>query len=78
MFYTAKEANDYTSGEEIKTKMNYVRTFCFNHGLLGENASSVDEVGVQYPGGAIQGDKANVQFIFDSSFMQAAADGELK
>ena len=77
MFYRPQEAVDYTSGEEIKQKMNYVRNFCFAHGLLGENARSVDEVGIKYPDGTIQGDQENLQMIFDASFMELAADNKL-
>ena len=58
--------------------MDYVRNFCFDHGLLGENAPSVDIVGIQYPDGSIQGDAKNVMFIFDSKFMKMHADGEIK
>ena len=77
MFYGPEQAEAYTSSEEIRQKMNYVRGFCFDHGLLGENARSVDEVGIQYPDGTIQGDRRNVQLIFDASFMQLAAEDKL-
>jgi NitT/TauT family transport system substrate-binding protein len=77
MFYKPEEGVAYTSSDEIKQKMNYVRKFCFDHGLLGENAHSVDEVGIKYPDGTIQGDRANVQMIFDTSFMQLAAEDKL-
>ena len=77
MFYEPEEAVAYTAGEEIREKMNYVRKFCFDHGLLGENARSVDEVGIKYPDGTIQGDRENVQMIFDTSFMQLAAEDKL-
>lgn len=77
MFYTPKEALAYASGGEIKQKMNYVRKFCFGHGLLGEDASSVDEVGIRYPDGSLQGDPKNVQLIFDTSFLKLAAEGKL-
>ncbi len=77
MFYKPQQAVDYTRSDEIKQKMNYVRNFCFAHGLLGENARSVDEVGIKYPDGTIQGDQGNVQMIFDASFMELAADNKL-
>ena len=77
MFYKPEEGVAYTSSEEIRQKMNYVRAFCFDHGLLGENARSLDEVGIQYPDGTIQGDRENVQLIFDASFMQLAAEDKL-
>ncbi len=77
MFYTAKEAADYTEGSEIKTNMDRVRNFCFKHKLLGDNAKSPDKVGIKYPDGTVQGDKNNVKFIFDASFMKMAAEGKL-
>lgn len=77
MFYTPAEAVAYASGSEIKQKMNYVRRFCFNHGLLGEDANSVDEVGIRYPDGSIVGNSKNVQLIFDTSFIKLAAEGKL-
>jgi len=77
MFYKPQQAVDYTRSDEIKQKMNYVRNFCFAHGLLGENARSVDEVGIKYPDGTIQGDQENLQMIFDASFMELAADNKL-
>ncbi|MFQ5869008.1 MAG: putative urea ABC transporter substrate-binding protein [Candidatus Zixiibacteriota bacterium] len=77
MFWKPEEGVEYTSSDEIKQKMNYVRKFCFDHGLLGENARSVDEVGIKYPDGTIQGDQGNVQMIFDTTFMQLAAEDKL-
>jgi NitT/TauT family transport system substrate-binding protein len=77
MFYEPAKAVKFTSGEDIKKKMDFVRQFCFSHGLLGENAASVDVVGIQYPDGSIQGDPKNVTFRFDTSFMQMAAEGKL-
>jgi NitT/TauT family transport system substrate-binding protein len=74
MFYKASEAVAYTKAAEIKTNMDNVRKFCFKHKLLGENAQSADDVGIQYPDGTVQGSKDNVQLIFDASFMQKAAD----
>jgi NitT/TauT family transport system substrate-binding protein len=77
MFYKASQAAEFTAGDEIKEKMDLVRKFCYNHGLLGENASSANEVGIKYPDGSIQGDADNVQLIFDDTYMKAAAEGSL-
>ena len=77
MFYTPQAAVDYTASEEIKEKMNFVRQFCFEHGLLGEGVSSVDVVGISYPDGSIQGDANNVKMRFDTTYMEMAAKGEL-
>jgi NitT/TauT family transport system substrate-binding protein len=72
MFYTPKTAVDYGKSKEIQEKMNLVRNFCFDHGLLGEGANSVDIVGIQYPDGTIQGDAGNIKMRFDVSYMEAA------
>ena len=77
MFFQPQAAVDYTASEEIKEKMNFVRQFCFDHGLLGEGVESVDVIGIQYPDGTVQGDKNNVKMRFDTTYMQMAADGKL-
>jgi len=78
MFWTPEAAIDYTQGTEIKEKMDFVRNFCFKHGLLGENASSVDIVGISYPDGTIQGDSRNVKLRFDTRVMEKAKAGQLR
>ncbi|MCP3960660.1 MAG: ABC transporter substrate-binding protein [bacterium] len=77
MYYQPTAAVDYATSEDIKEKMDYVRNFCFEHGLLGEGVESVDVVGISYPDGSIQGDEGNVKLRFDSSYMKMAADGAL-
>jgi NitT/TauT family transport system substrate-binding protein len=74
MFYTPQSAVDYTKSNEIKEKMNFVRQFCYKHGLLGENAASADVVGIQYPDGTFQGDRKNIKMRFDVTYMQHAAE----
>ena len=78
MFWTPEAAIDYTRGTEIKEKMDFVRNFCFKHGLLGENARSVDIVGISYPDGTIQGDSHNVKLRFDTRIMEKAKTGQLR
>ena len=78
MFSTPQAAIDYASSAEIQEKMNFVRNFCFDQGLLGEGVRSVDAVGIQYPDGTIQGDANNVKLRFDVTYMKMAADGALK
>jgi NitT/TauT family transport system substrate-binding protein len=77
MFYTPQEAVEYTKSADIKEKMNFVRQFCFNHGLLGEGAESVDIVGILYPDGTVQGDSNNINMRFDTTYMELAAEGKL-
>ncbi len=78
MFYTPEEAVEFTKSDELKEKMNFVRQFCFDHGLLGESAESVDVVGIQYPDGIVQGNADIINLRFDASFMEMAANGELE
>jgi NitT/TauT family transport system substrate-binding protein len=77
MFYTPQSAVEFGAAPALKEKMALVRQFCFDHGLLGSNTKSVDEVAVKYPDGAIQGKPDRVRLIFDLQYMQAAAKGAL-
>ncbi len=78
MFYTAQNAVEFTESQELRKKMDFVRQFCFKHSLLGENAGSVDVVGIQYPDGTVQGDPKKVTFRFDTTYMKMSAEGKLK
>jgi len=78
MFWDPKAAIEYAKGDELRQKMDLVRKFCFAHKLLGENAASVDVVGIQYPDGTIQGDPGKVRLRYDVTFMQKALEGRLK
>jgi NitT/TauT family transport system substrate-binding protein len=77
MFYTAKSAADFGASLDLKQKMALVRQFCFDHGLLGANTKSVDEVAIRYPDGSVQGKSDRVRLVFDLSYMQMAAGGKL-
>jgi NitT/TauT family transport system substrate-binding protein len=77
MFYTPKSAADFTVSPDLKQKMALVRQFCFDHGLLGANTKSVDDVAIKYPDGGVQGKADRVRLQFDASYMQMAAAGKL-
>ncbi len=77
MFYEAKEAVGFANSSDLKKTMEYVRQFCFTHGLFGDSAKSKDYIGIQFPDKAIIGDEKNVKLIFDSKYMQMAAEGKL-
>ena len=77
MFYKASDAVSYTTAQEIKDNMRRVRNFCFKYKLLGDRVNRPDDLGIRFADGSILGDESNVQFIFDSSFMKMAADGDL-
>ena len=77
MFYTPKEAADFGASADLKAKMALVRQFCFDHGLLGANTKSVDDVAIRYADGSVQGKADRVRLVFDVSYMQMAAQGKL-
>jgi len=77
MFYTPKDALTFMTGPELSKIMDSVRTFCFEHNLLGEKVKSKDAVGIELPGGKVLGLKTNVKLRFDPSFMKMAADGKI-
>ncbi|MHC1725218.1 MAG: putative urea ABC transporter substrate-binding protein [Syntrophobacteraceae bacterium] len=73
MFFDPAEALEFTKGPEVKKTMDYVRSFCFSHGLFGQGATSKDYVGIAFPDGSILGDAKNVKLRFEASFMELAA-----
>lgn len=77
MFYAPGDAVAFTEAPEIVKTMDFVRNFLFDHGILGEGASSVDDIGMSFPGGATLGDAENIKFRFDTTYMKMAADGAL-
>jgi NitT/TauT family transport system substrate-binding protein len=77
MYWTAASAVAAAKSPDLVKKMDLVRKFSFDHGLLGEGAKTVDVVGIEFPGGVTLGNKANVKMRFDSGYMQLAADGKL-
>jgi len=77
MFYTPQSATDFGASADLKQKMALVRQFCFDHGLLGANTKSVDEVAIRYADGSVQGKSDRVRLVFDLSYMQMAAQGKL-
>jgi len=78
MFYTPQAAIDFTKSKDIQSKNDLVRNFCFTHNLLGEGAPSVDVVGIAYPDGTIQGDKANVKLRYTIKYMEEVNNGTIK
>ena len=76
MFYNAPEAVAFAESADLKNTMEYVRAFCFDHGLYGD-AGSKDFVGIALPDGTVMGDKGNVKLRFDAGFMKMAAQGAL-
>ncbi len=77
LYATPAAAVAATTSPDLVKKMDLVRKFSFDHGLLGEGARTVDAVGIEFPGGVTLGDKKNVKMRFDTTYMKQAADGKL-
>ncbi|HET8708630.1 MAG TPA: putative urea ABC transporter substrate-binding protein [Pseudomonadales bacterium] len=77
LFYTPNETVNFTENPDLIATMDMVRKFSFDHGLLGQNATSVDAVGIEFPGGKTLGNPKNIKLRFDSSVVKMAADGKL-
>ena len=77
MFYQAGAAASFGKSPDLKQKMALVRQFCFEHGLLGKNIGSVDDVAIRYPDGSVQGKQDRVRLSFDTAYMQMAAESKL-
>lgn len=76
MFYSPADAVAFVRSPELKTTMEYVANFSFEHGLLGDGASDATFIGIETPSG-VYGNSSNIQLRFDSSYMEMAADGSL-
>ena len=77
IFATAADAYAFVTAEGVVKSMDSVRKFSFEHGILGQGASSVDAVGIQFPGGKSLGDTRNLKLRFDSGFAKLSMDGKL-
>jgi NitT/TauT family transport system substrate-binding protein len=77
LFTTPADAYAFVTADGVIKSMDSVRKFSFEHGILGQGASSVDAVGIQFPAGKVLGDSHNLKMRFDSAFSKLAMDGKL-
>jgi NitT/TauT family transport system substrate-binding protein len=77
LYYTPKDAAAFTASPELIAGNDKVRQFSFTAGLFGQGAKSVDDIGIQFPGGKALGSATNVKLRFDPTFVDAAAAGSL-
>ena len=77
LFVTPADAVAFTTGADLKKTTERVSTFLFDKALFGKDAKSAGAIGVEFPGKGVFGDKDNIKFRYDASFMKAAADGKL-
>jgi NitT/TauT family transport system substrate-binding protein len=77
LYYEPAEAAAWATSPDLVGTMDRVRKLSFDHGLFGEGATSVDAIGIQFPGGRILGDPRNVKLRFSADYMKMAADHKL-
>ena len=77
LYATPKAALDFMTSQEIVAANDRVRTFSFANGLFGQGAKSVDDIGIQFPGGKVLGSSQNIKLRFDPTYVSAAAAGQL-
>jgi NitT/TauT family transport system substrate-binding protein len=77
LYVNPKEAAAYAADPALVAATDRVRKFSFAHGLFGQAARSVDDIGIAFPGGATLGSPANIRLRFDPTDMNLAADGKL-
>jgi len=77
LYTDPKQAEVYEIDPALVTATDRVRHFSFDHGLFGQAARSVDDIGIAFPGGRTLGSSKNVKLRFDPTYMALAADGKL-
>lgn len=77
MFWTAKETHAFITAPAMAAGMDKVRKFSFEKGLLGQGATSVDAIGILFPGGKTLGNPKNIKLRYDETYVKMAADGKL-
>jgi NitT/TauT family transport system substrate-binding protein len=77
LYVQPQSAAAYESDPALVTATDRVRRFSFDHGLFGQAARSVDDIGIAFPNGKVLGSPDNVRLRFDPTYMTLAADGKL-
>jgi len=77
LFYKPADAVAFVKGADQPKIMELVRTFAFEHGLMGEGVKDRDAIGIEFADGSTVGNKDNVKLRFDAVYAGMAADGKL-
>ena len=77
MFYTPQELLTFVTSPTLPETMTKVAAFSFEHGILGEGATSPDATGMSFANGVVTGDSGNIKLRFEPTFVQMAADNKL-
>ncbi|MEQ8268795.1 MAG: putative urea ABC transporter substrate-binding protein [Parvibaculum sp.] len=76
MYYTPQDYIAFTEGDLAKTT-TFVTKFLFDHGLLGQDATSPGYIGIELADGTVIGDADNVLLRYNTEYAKLAADGKL-
>jgi len=77
LFVDPKDATALALSPALVTATDRVRHFSFEHGLFGQSAHSVDDIGIAFPNGQVLGSPDNVKLRFDATYTTRAANGQL-
>jgi NitT/TauT family transport system substrate-binding protein len=77
LYVDPRGAAAFASDPALVTATDRVRHFSFDHGLFGQAARSVDDIGIAFPGGKTLGSVSNIKLRFDPTYMALAANGGL-
>ncbi len=77
LFVDPKAAAAFTVDPALVSATDRVRRFSFAHGLFGQAAHSVDDIGIAFPDGKVLGSPDNVKLRFDPTYVTLAAHGQL-
>jgi NitT/TauT family transport system substrate-binding protein len=77
LFADPKAAAAFSLDPALITATDRVRHFSFDHGLFGQAAHSVDDIGIAFPGGKVLGSPNNIKLRFDPTYETLAANGGL-
>ncbi|WEK46109.1 MAG: putative urea ABC transporter substrate-binding protein [Candidatus Andeanibacterium colombiense] len=75
LYRNPADAANYAENPDLITVTDRVRQFSFAQGLFGPAATSVDAIGIEFPGGKVLGDKNQIKLRFDPTYMKMAATG---
>ncbi len=76
MFYTPQDYISFTETDLEKTT-HFVNKFLFDHGLLGQDATSPGYIGIELADGTIVGEAGNVLLRYNTEYAKLAAEGKL-
>ncbi|MBX3504038.1 MAG: putative urea ABC transporter substrate-binding protein [Parvibaculum sp.] len=76
MFYKPEDYISFTEGN-LAEVTSFVTKFLFDHGLLGEGATSPGYIGIELADGTVVGDESNVLLRYNTEYAKLAAEGKL-